>query len=135
MSGGSRGWVRAPESFRAPAASQDPGAGVVPVVLERVFEPAEAEDLGEVEVPVAEALAGRVVDGSGGPVVGATVTLWGGDTRTFGRGAPAEPVPFTATTGADGSFRHARASERGNRIRVEAPGLAVAEASGLRSGA
>ena len=111
------------------------GGGVRPVRLDRVFEPAETDDVGDFEVGRGEALAGRVVDGSGGPVVGATVTLWGGAARGFRAAAPSEPVPATATTGADGLFRFTEAAERGNRLRIEAPGFAAAELTGLRSGA
>jgi protocatechuate 3,4-dioxygenase beta subunit len=103
------------------------GGGVAPVLLARVFDASDGEDLGDLIATRAEALAGRVVDPAGGPVVGATVTQWGS--------GGAEPWPVTATTGADGSFKFAEASERGNRLRVEAPGFAVAELSGLRSGA
>lgn len=105
------------------------GGGVVPVLLARVFDASDRDDLGDLIGTRAEALAGRVVDSSGGPVVGAIVTQWGGV------GFGGEPWPVTGTTGADGSFKFAEASERGNRLRVEAPGFAVAEVSGLRSGA
>jgi len=114
------------------------GGGTVPVLQERVFDPSDAEDLGDVTVARGQALAGRVTDESGGPVVGATVTLWSaGGAGGFGPGdrATGEPVPVTATTGADGAFRFAAAAERGNRLRVEAPGFATAERTGLRSGA
>ncbi len=111
------------------------GGGVCPVRLERVFEPSETDDVGDLEVGRGETLAGRVVDRSGGPVVGGSVTLWGGSARGFRGGEPSEPVPATTTTGADGRFRFTEATERGNRLRVEAPGFAAAEVTGLRSGA
>lgn len=111
------------------------GAGLVPVLLDDVLEPAEGEDLGDVAVRRGEALAGRVVDGTGGPVVGATVTLWSGGGGGPGGAEPGESIPPTATTGAGGSFRFAEAAERGNRLRIEAPGFAVVELTGVRSGA
>jgi large repetitive protein len=110
------------------------GGGAAPLVLERLFEPAESDDLGDVTVGRAEVLAGRVVDARGGPVVGATVTLGVGTGGGFGpAGDPS--VRVTTTTGADGSFRFAAATERGNRLLVEAPGFAMVELSGVRSGA
>ncbi len=111
------------------------GGGVRAVRLERVFEPGETDDVGDLEVGRGETLAGRVVDGSGGPVVGASVTLWAGAARGFRVAEPSEPVPATTTTGADGVFRFTEAAERGNRLRIEAPGFAAAEPTGLRSGA
>ncbi|PYQ21991.1 MAG: hypothetical protein DMF79_06910 [Acidobacteria bacterium] len=109
--------------------------GVSPVRLERVFEPGETDDLGDLEAGRGETLAGRVVDRSGGPIVGASVTLWGGSARGIRGGEPSEPLPATTTTGADGRFRFTEATEQGNRLRVEAPGFAAAELTGLRSGA
>lgn len=111
------------------------GAGAAPEVLDRVFEPAESDDLGDVTVGRAEVLAGRVVDSNKGPVVGATVTLLvgGGGFGPSGESSPA--IRVTTTTGADGSFRFTAATERGNRLLVEAPGFAMMELSGLRSGA
>ncbi len=91
--------------------------------------------MGDLEVTRGEALAGRVLDGSGGPVVGASVTLWGGAPRGFRGGDGGEPVPAATTTGADGTFRFPEAAERGNRLRIEAPGFAAAELTGQRSGA
>src|SRR5258706_7678446 len=103
------------------------GGGAAPRVLERLFEPAESDDLGDVTVGRAEVLAGRVVDARGGPVVGATATLWvGGGGGGLGPAGDSS-APVTTTTGADGSFRFAAASERGNRLLVEAPGFAMLE--------
>ena len=42
---------------------------------------------------------------------------------------------MTTTTGADGTFRFAEAGARGNRLRVEAPGFAVAAVAGVAGGA
>lgn len=102
------------------------GGGVAGILLARVFDASDSEELGDLIATRAEALAGRVVDPAGGPVVGATVTRWNGTGDAW---------PVNATTGADGSFKFADASERGNRLRVEAPGFAMAELAGLRSGA
>ena len=110
------------------------GGGAAPRVLERLFEPAESDDLGDVTVGRAEVLAGRVVDARGGPVVRATATLWVGAGSGLGPAGDSS-VPVTTTTGADGSFRFTAATERGNRLIVEAPGFAMVELSGLRSGA
>src|SRR5260221_1153284 len=110
------------------------GGGAAPLVLERLFEPGGSDDLSDVTVGRAEVLAGRVVDARGGPGVGAIATLWVGAGDRLGRAGDSS-VPVTTTTGADGSFRFTAATERGNRLRVEAPGFAMVELSGLRSGA
>ena len=93
------------------------------------------EDAGDVRLPKALALAGRVVDESGGPVVGATVTLWPGDGRRAQDVTPAAAVPQAAATKADGTFRFETAAEEGNRIRVEAPAFATQERQPVRAGA
>src|SRR5260221_4312179 len=81
------------------------GGGAAPRVLDRLFEPAESDDLGDVTVGRAEVLAGRVVDARGGPVVGATVTLWVGAGRG-GRGPPgASPPPGPTTPRGGGPLR------------------------------
>ena len=88
-------------------------------------------------VEKAATLAGKVVDARGGPVVGATVTLWGGSgggASPFAR-VDGAPVPTVATTGADGTFRFTEATARGNRIRVEAPGFASTDVAGAAGGA
>ncbi len=107
------------------------GGGAVPVFLGRVFDASETDDLGDLLVAKAAALAGKVVDGRGGPVLAATVTL-----RAGFRGADewaADAV--TTTTGADGSFKFAEAGETGNQLRIEAPGFATAEVREVRAGA
>ncbi len=108
------------------------GGGTAPALLGRVLDAAEGDDLGDITVQKGAALLGRVVDTHGGPVVAATVTLRGGG-RLPGREIAS--VPVTATTGADGSFRFADATEAGNDLRVEAPGFATAELRGVRGGA
>lgn len=84
----------------------------------------------EARLERAASLAGTVFDAGGRPVAGATVTLW-----PRAEGLDATPLPVTGTTGPDGRFRFDGASERGNRLRVEAPGQAVVELAGLRAGA
>jgi protocatechuate 3,4-dioxygenase beta subunit len=106
-----------------------------PRLLGRLLEPGGA-DVGDVRLSPGEALAGRVVDERGGPVVGATVRLWAGSGGRPGDVLTAvEPVAQTVTTGADGRFRFDAAAESGNRLRVEAPGLATVERQNLRGGA
>jgi protocatechuate 3,4-dioxygenase beta subunit len=109
------------------------GSGFAPVLLDSVFDTAESAEVGDVAVARAAALAGKVVDNRGGPIVGATVTLWSGGGRFFGHDG--SPVPTTMTTGADGTFRFSDAAEARNRLRVEAPGFAFAEVSDAASGA
>ena len=106
------------------------GGGALPLFLGRVLDASESDDLGDVSVGKAAALAGRVVDSRGGPVVAATVTL-----RAAARGFDAAAVPAVTTTAADGSFKFAEASETSNQIRVEAPGFATTEVRGVRAGA
>jgi large repetitive protein len=112
------------------------GAPAAPRVLDRLFD-SGGEDAGVVRLPKAMALAGRVVDARGGPVVGATVTLWAGG----GRGLLAQDVtpgtgaPQSTTTRGDGTFRFEAAAEEGNRVRVEAPAFATQERQPVRAGA
>lgn len=102
---------------------------VVPIRLERVFPVGETEDLGEVTLAEPSALAGQVLDARGGPVVGATVTLWGG--WFAGRGGVSSlrstPLPQTTTTDVDGRFRFDRAAETNNRLRIEALAFGLVE--------
>ncbi|HKC13032.1 MAG TPA: carboxypeptidase-like regulatory domain-containing protein, partial [Vicinamibacteria bacterium] len=109
------------------------GSGLAPVLLHSVFDTTESAEVGDITVVKAASLAGKVVDSRDGPIVGATVTLWSGSGR-FSR-SDGSPVPATTTTGADGTFRFGDAAERGNRLRVEAPGFAFAEIREAASGA
>jgi protocatechuate 3,4-dioxygenase beta subunit len=112
------------------------GGPAAPRELDRLFD-AGGDDAGDVRLPRAAPLAGRVVDERGNALVGATVTLWPGG----GRGPLALDVasgggaPVTATTRPDGTFRFDAASEEGNRLRVEAPAFATLERQPVRAGA
>ena len=108
------------------------GAGIAPTRLERVLDAAQDDDVGDVGVSRAQPLAGRVLDPKGGPVVGAAVTLFANDFAWGDRATT--PVPATTATGADGAFRFDQAAQSGNRLRIEAPGFAVLERSGVQSG-
>ncbi len=111
------------------------GGGLAPSLLEPVFDAGETGNAGDVSLVKATTLAGKVVDGRGGPVVGATVTLLPGTGAFFLGRVDASLIPVTTTTGADGTFRFAEAIARGYRLRVEAPGFAVAEVAGATGGA
>ncbi len=110
------------------------GGGTAPRVLEALYD-AAGDDAGEVRLPKAAALAGRVVDERGGPVVGATVTLWPGSERRPQDASPGQGVPQTATAKADGTFRFEAAAADSNRLRVEAPAFATLERQPVRAGA
>jgi protocatechuate 3,4-dioxygenase beta subunit len=108
--------------------------GAAPSVLGRMLE-ARGEDVGDVRLGRAAALAGRLLDERGGAIVGATVTLWAGRGRPLDDLSLVEAVPQEATTKADGTFRFEAAGSEGNRLRFEGPGFATQERTGLRSGA
>ena len=110
------------------------GGGVAPRVLDALFD-AAGDDAGDVRLPRASALAGRVVDERGGPVVGATLTLWPGGERRAQDTSAARGVPQTATTRGDGTFRFEAASPESNRLRVEAAAFATLERQPVRAGA
>jgi protocatechuate 3,4-dioxygenase beta subunit len=110
------------------------GSTAAPRILDALFDPA-GEDAGDVRLPRATPLAGRVVDARGGPVVGATVTAWAGGGPGARDASPGSGVAQSATTKADGTFRIDAASPEANRLRVEAPGLATQEREPVRGGA
>jgi large repetitive protein len=110
------------------------GATTAPWVLESLLD-AGGEDAGDVRLPRAAALAGRVVDERGGPVVGATMTLWPGGGRRSQDASAGSGVPQSTTTGPDGTFRFEAAGEEGNRLRVEAQAFATQERQPVRAGA
>jgi len=110
------------------------GGPAAPRFLEKLFD-SGGEETGDVRLAKAMTLAGRVVDERGGPVVGATVTLWPGGGQgpfdvTAGSGEPQ-----SATTRPDGTFRFEAAAPQGNRLRVEAPAFATLERQPVRAGA
>jgi large repetitive protein len=94
------------------------------------FVPARVEataDTGlELSLAKGQPLSGRVVDPTGGPVVGATVALWPGRADAS--------LATTATTDAKGAFHFDTAAAAGNRLRIEAPGLTGVELSTQRAG-
>jgi protocatechuate 3,4-dioxygenase beta subunit len=110
------------------------GGTAAPRVLEALFD-AVGGDAGDVRLTKAVALAGRVVDDRGSPVVGATVTLWPGGGRRLQDASAGSGVPQSTTTRPDGAFRFETASEEGNRLRVEAPAFATQERQPVRAGA
>jgi protocatechuate 3,4-dioxygenase beta subunit len=110
------------------------GATTAPWVLEALLD-AGGEDAGDVRLPRAAALAGRVVDERGGPVVGATVTLWSGGGRRSQDASAGSGAPQSTTTGPNGTFRFEAAGEEGNRLRVEAQAFATQERQPVRAGA
>ena len=118
-----------------PVRVQLSGGGSAPHRVAKLFDPS-GEDVDDVRLAPAVALAGRVQDARGGPVVGATVRLWAGRGGRPGDDLTAvEPVLQVTSTGPDGTFRFDTASDTGNRIRIEALGLATVERTGLRGGA
>ena len=110
------------------------GGPAAPWVLEALFD-AAGGDAGDVRLAKAATLAGRVVDERGGPVVGASVTLWPGGERRPQDATPGRGVPQTATTRGDGSFRFEGAAGESNRLRVEAAAFATLERQPVRAGA
>jgi protocatechuate 3,4-dioxygenase beta subunit len=110
------------------------GGGAPPRRLEALLD-AGGDDAGDVRLPKAVALAGRVVDERGGPAVGASVTLWAGGDGRLREFSPARGVAQRATTKADGTFRFDAAAPESNRLRVEAPAFATVERQPVRAGA
>jgi len=110
------------------------GGNAAPRILEALFD-SSGEDAGDVRLPRAVQVAGRVVGERGGPVVGATVTLWPGGGRRPLDVSPGSGVPQATTAKADGTFRFEVASEESNRLRAEAPAFATQEREPVRGGA
>jgi protocatechuate 3,4-dioxygenase beta subunit len=110
------------------------GGTASPRVLSALFD-SGGDDAGDLRLPRALVLAGRVVDERGGPVVGATVTLWPGSGRRPQDTSLASGLPQSAVTKADGAFRLEGAADEGNRLRVEAPAFATQERQPVRAGA
>jgi protocatechuate 3,4-dioxygenase beta subunit len=109
------------------------GPKVAPRVLEAILD-AAGDEASEVRLATATALAGRVVDERGGPVVGATVTLWPAATVGSSSTPEAEARHSSRRRRPDGTFRFESASPEGNRLRVEAPAFATLERTPVRGG-
>ncbi len=109
------------------------GGGIRAVEFDGVFESSESADLGEHVLASGVVLAGTVVNRSGQPVAGASVTL----RATTPGDADLSPAPVSTTTGADGTFRldGAAASAGTNTLRIEKAGFAAFSESLPRAGA
>ncbi len=107
--------------------------GAIAAELSAVYDASETEELGELPLRKAEAMAGRVTGPGGKPVSGARVRLMarGRLDASFGLG----PVPEEATTGADGAFRFEGAASDFNELLVVAEGFAPAHLTGAKGGA
>lgn len=99
-----------------------------------VREAAESEELGEITLRKAEALAGRVVGPAARPIAGARVAL-SPQGRFSADGGLLPPVPLETTTGPDGTFRFEHAAPEGNQLVVAAAGFAPVCVPGTRAGA
>ena len=108
--------------------------GAVPVEQLGVYDAAEAEDLGEISLRRAEALAGRVTGPGGRPVAGARVAL-----SAMGRfneeGGQMPSVRQETATGPDGAFRFESAAAERNELVVTAAGFAPARVPAAKAGA
>lgn len=108
--------------------------GAVPADQLGVYDASESEDLGEISLRKAEALAGRVTGPGGRPLAEARVTL-----SALGRfneeGALLPPVLQDATTGPDGTFRFESAAAERNELVVTASGFAPARVPSAKAGA
>ncbi|MBK9375629.1 MAG: carboxypeptidase regulatory-like domain-containing protein [Holophagales bacterium] len=107
--------------------------GAIAAELEGIYDASETDELGELPLRKAEALAGRVTGPGGRPVAGARVTLTarGRFDGSFGL----SPVPEESSTGADGTFRFENAASERNELLVVADGFAPAHLSGAKGGA
>lgn len=98
------------------------GPGARPMALERALAADENVDLGEIALERAQDLSGQVFDAHGKPVAGAHVTL---------RAPSASPdglcAAVAALTDKTGQFAFSTAAASGNRLTVEAAGLAAVE--------
>ncbi|MBK9090864.1 MAG: carboxypeptidase regulatory-like domain-containing protein, partial [Holophagales bacterium] len=107
--------------------------GAIAAEASGVFDASETDDLGELALRKAEALAGRVTGPGGKPVAGARVTLT--PRGRFDAASGLGPVPEVTTTGADGTFRFVGAASEQNELVVEAAGLAPARVADAKGGA
>ncbi len=107
--------------------------GAVAAELSGVYDASETEDLGDLPLRKAEAMAGRVTGPGGKPVAGARVTLTA--RGRFDASIGLSPVPQEALTGTDGTFRFESAASERNDLVVEAAGLAPARVAEAKGGA
>ena len=107
--------------------------GAVAAELSGIYDAFETDDLGDLPLRKAEAMAGRVTGPAGRPVAGARVTLTarGRFDASFGLA----PVPQEATTASDGSYRFEAAASERNELIVEARGFAPARVADAKAGA
>ena len=107
--------------------------GFQAVRLVGVYDGTDTSDVGDVVLARSATLSGRVVDGRGGLVAGADMTLEPG---ALANGSGERfPEPRLAQTNPDGTFRIEGASSSGNRLHLEAKGFATGTLAGIRSGA
>jgi protocatechuate 3,4-dioxygenase beta subunit len=104
--------------------------GFVAVRLVSAVDAGATTDVGDVALHEAATLAGRVVDGTGKGVSGASVRLEPPD----GGRPNALPESREARTGADGAFLFDGAAVSGNRIDVGRDGFGSVSVGGLRGG-
>src|SRR5688572_29957074 len=104
-----------------------PGA-LAGALLGGPYDSTEDAALGDVELPAAEKVSGRVTDDAGKPVAGAKIRAYGG--------LPFEEEDVTlyadATTGADGSFTIANAPAGAGRVTARATGYSPVTQTSLR---
>lgn len=100
--------------------------GHVTTLLEVLIDAQAGAEIEQVRLRPAKAVAGKVVDARGGPVLGARVTL---------RHRPEGALESSTTTGAGGTFRFEAAPENGGSLHVEAAGFAVRDVGIDQAGA
>ena len=120
---GKESWFRVRITAKGAVAAEAPG----------VFDASETDDLGELALRKAEALAGRVTGPGGKPVSGARVTLTA--RGRFDARFDLTPAPEVTTTGEDGTFRFAGAASERNELVFEAAGLAPVRVADAKGGA
>jgi protocatechuate 3,4-dioxygenase beta subunit len=108
--------------------------GAVPADQLGVYDPSESEDLGEISLRKAEALAGRVTGPDGRPLAGARVAL-SALGRFNGEGGQLPPVLQKTVSGPDGTFRFESAATERNELVVTAAGFAPVRVPAAKAGA
>ncbi len=104
--------------------------GFVVVRLVSAVDDGATTDVGDIPLPKAATLAGRVVDGTGRGVSGARVRLEPPD----GGRPNALPEGHEARTGADGAFLFEDAAASGNRVDVGKDGFGSVSVGSVRGG-